>query len=134
MSGAPHADRRAADARSRQLAQTEFARPVAIEAGAGTGKTAILVARVLAWCLGPGWERALARDPGAEAARIAAWAASFAQRAEGERRPAEGFAQRAEGERRPAEGFAQRAEGEPRGDSALERAALALWRLPEAGT
>ena len=71
MSDAQHASRRAADARSRRLAQTEFARPVAIEAGAGTGKTAILVARVLAWCLGPGWERALARDPGAEPARIA---------------------------------------------------------------
>jgi ATP-dependent helicase/nuclease subunit A len=63
--------RRAADARSRRLAQTEFARPLAIEAGAGTGKTAILVARVLAWCLGPGWERAEAREPGADAARIA---------------------------------------------------------------
>jgi hypothetical protein len=44
--------------------------------------------------------------------RIAAWAAGFAQRAEGERRPADAG----------------------RGDSALERAALALWRLPEAGT
>jgi ATP-dependent helicase/nuclease subunit A len=65
------ADRRAADARSRRLAQTEFVRPVVIEAGAGTGKTAILVARVLAWCVGPGWERALARDPGAEPACIA---------------------------------------------------------------
>jgi ATP-dependent helicase/nuclease subunit A len=71
MSDAQHASRRAADARSRRLAQTEFARPVAIEAGAGTGKTAILVARVLAWCLGPGWERALAGDPVAEPARIA---------------------------------------------------------------
>ena len=71
MSGAPLASRRAADAHSRHLAQTEFARPVAIEAGAGTGKTAILVARVLAWCLGPGWERARAREPEADAARIA---------------------------------------------------------------
>ena len=32
-----------------------------LEAGAGTGKTAVLVARVVAWCLGPGWERAEAR-------------------------------------------------------------------------
>ena len=65
------AAQRAADANSRRIAQTEFARPVAIEAGAGTGKTAILVARVLAWCLGPGWERVLAREPGAEPARTA---------------------------------------------------------------
>jgi ATP-dependent exoDNAse (exonuclease V) beta subunit len=68
---APMLDPRADDARSRQLAQTEFARPVAIEAGAGTGKTAILVARVLAWCLGPGWERVLARDPAADPLRVA---------------------------------------------------------------
>ncbi|HKA14659.1 MAG TPA: UvrD-helicase domain-containing protein [Myxococcota bacterium] len=61
---------RAVDARSRMLAQTEFTHPVAIEAGAGTGKTAILVARVLAWCLGPGWECAHARDPGADPVRI----------------------------------------------------------------
>jgi len=71
VSGADLASRRAADAHSRRLAQTEFARPVAIEAGAGTGKTATLVARVLAWSLGPGWERARARDPEADAARIA---------------------------------------------------------------
>jgi ATP-dependent exoDNAse (exonuclease V) beta subunit len=63
--------RRESDARSRRFAQTEFARPLAIEAGAGTGKTAILVARVLAWCLGPGWERAASREPDAEPARIA---------------------------------------------------------------
>jgi ATP-dependent exoDNAse (exonuclease V) beta subunit len=62
---------RADDAHSRHVAQTEFARPVAIEAGAGTGKTAILVARVVAWCVGPGWERALAREPDADPARIA---------------------------------------------------------------
>ncbi len=62
---------RAADAHSRRLAQTEFARPIAIEAGAGTGKTAILVARVLAWCLGPGWERAHEREPDVDPARVA---------------------------------------------------------------
>ncbi|HVH05764.1 MAG TPA: UvrD-helicase domain-containing protein, partial [Myxococcota bacterium] len=49
---------RAADARARARAQREFAAPLAIEAGAGTGKTAVLVARVVAWCLGEGWERA----------------------------------------------------------------------------
>jgi len=47
-----------ADAEARRLAQTEFRRPLVLEAGAGTGKTTTLVARVLAWCLGPGWERA----------------------------------------------------------------------------
>jgi ATP-dependent helicase/nuclease subunit A len=71
MSDAQLETRRAADAHSRRLAQTEFAHPVAIEAGAGTGKTAILVARVLAWCLGPGWERAREREPDADPARIA---------------------------------------------------------------
>ena len=71
MSDALLETRRAADAHSRRLAQTEFAHPVAIEAGAGTGKTAILVARVLAWCLGPGWERAREREPDADPARIA---------------------------------------------------------------
>jgi ATP-dependent helicase/nuclease subunit A len=71
VSAARPVDPRAADARSRLLAQTEFTRPVAVQAGAGTGKTAILVARVLAWCLGPGWERALARNPGDAPERIA---------------------------------------------------------------
>ncbi|HXU33355.1 MAG TPA: UvrD-helicase domain-containing protein [Thermoanaerobaculia bacterium] len=51
----------AADRSARQLAQTEFERPLVLEAGAGTGKTTTLVARLLAWTLGPGWERAAAR-------------------------------------------------------------------------
>jgi ATP-dependent helicase/nuclease subunit A len=45
------------DLATRELAQREFVRPLAIEAGAGTGKTALLVARAAAWCLGPGWAR-----------------------------------------------------------------------------
>jgi len=45
------------DAADRLRAVTTFDRPVLLEAGAGTGKTATLVARVLSWCLGPGWER-----------------------------------------------------------------------------
>ena len=49
---------RAADARARERAQSLFDRPLVLEAGAGTGKTTALVARTLAWCLGPGWERA----------------------------------------------------------------------------
>jgi ATP-dependent helicase/nuclease subunit A len=49
---------RRADRQARRLAQHDFDRPVVLEAGAGTGKTTTLVARVLAWCLGPGWLRA----------------------------------------------------------------------------
>jgi ATP-dependent helicase/nuclease subunit A len=49
---------RQSDQRARELAQREFDRPLVLEAGAGTGKTTALVARVLAWCLGPGWARA----------------------------------------------------------------------------
>ncbi len=51
---------RAADAAARLRAQTSFAGALVIEAGAGTGKTATLVARIVAWCLGPGWRRAAA--------------------------------------------------------------------------
>ncbi len=47
----------AEDARARLVAQTEFDSPLLIEAGAGTGKTAVLVARILAFSLGVGWER-----------------------------------------------------------------------------
>jgi ATP-dependent helicase/nuclease subunit A len=47
----------AEDRRARRLAQTELERPLLLEAGAGTGKTTTLVARILAWCLGPGWRR-----------------------------------------------------------------------------
>jgi len=55
------------DARARRAAQQVFEAPLVLEAGAGTGKTTALVARVLAWCLGPGFERA-ARALRAEAA------------------------------------------------------------------
>ena len=48
-------------------AYTSFACAVAVEAGAGTGKTAVLVARVVAWCLGPGWARAKERLSAEEA-------------------------------------------------------------------
>jgi ATP-dependent helicase/nuclease subunit A len=51
----------AADRSARRSAQTEFERPLVLEAGAGTGKTTTLVARLLAWTLGPGWERAAVR-------------------------------------------------------------------------
>lgn len=49
---------RQADGVARERAQREFALPFLLEAGAGSGKTATLVARILAWCLGPGWEKA----------------------------------------------------------------------------
>ena len=61
---------------ARTLAQREFERPVVVEAGAGTGKTTALVARVLAWSFGPGWDRAKAlaasTTEGARDDRIAA--------------------------------------------------------------
>ncbi len=60
------------DAAARRAAQREFDRPLLLEAGAGTGKTATLVARVVAWSLGPGWERATAARAGASAEAIAA--------------------------------------------------------------
>ena len=50
----------AEDAEARFLAQTCFGQPVVLEAGAGTGKTTALVARVVAWALGEGWARAAA--------------------------------------------------------------------------
>ncbi len=61
------------DAAARRLAQNEFELPIAVEAGAGTGKTAVLVARVVVWCLGRGWERAAVElGPDAPARDIAA--------------------------------------------------------------
>lgn len=50
------------DEATRALAQAEFRRPLVVEAGAGTGKTALLVARVAAWCVGAGWDRHAADD------------------------------------------------------------------------
>jgi ATP-dependent helicase/nuclease subunit A len=43
------------DSDARRVARTVFDRPVALEAGAGTGKTTTLVARIVAWLVGPGW-------------------------------------------------------------------------------
>jgi ATP-dependent helicase/nuclease subunit A len=57
----PDEDLRALDREARRAAQRRFDRPLVLEAGAGTGKTTTLVARLLAWCLGTGWDRALLR-------------------------------------------------------------------------
>jgi len=62
----------ALDAEAREIAQTRFDRPLLVEAGAGTGKTALLAARVVAWCVGEGWERHAAQgDEGEQVARRA---------------------------------------------------------------
>ena len=57
------------DTEARELAHTEFETPLVIEAGAGTGKTALLTARAVAWCVGPGWE--LHAEGGAADAAVA---------------------------------------------------------------
>jgi ATP-dependent exoDNAse (exonuclease V) beta subunit len=46
------------DREARELAVTEFERPIALDAGAGTGKTRALVSRLATWLLGPGWDQA----------------------------------------------------------------------------
>jgi len=73
-------DRHAADLRARRAACEEWERPLLLEAGAGTGKTAVLVSRIVHWLMGPGWERAAAELAGAQqppgASEIAARAAS----------------------------------------------------------
>jgi ATP-dependent helicase/nuclease subunit A len=48
------------DRSARALARTEFERPIVLEAGAGTGKTTALVARVVAWLIDEGFEHARA--------------------------------------------------------------------------
>ncbi|RLE30392.1 MAG: hypothetical protein DRJ61_12885, partial [Acidobacteria bacterium] len=65
MEDSLHSDR-LPDIEARLVAQTVFDRPVVLEAGAGTGKTAALVARIVAWSLGPGWDRALGGFDAAE--------------------------------------------------------------------
>jgi ATP-dependent helicase/nuclease subunit A len=51
-------DWRRRDEQARQAAHSEFHRPLVVVAGAGTGKTTILVSRVLSWSLDPGWKEA----------------------------------------------------------------------------
>lgn len=52
----PASDIRKEDELARKHAQTVFDRHMVLEAGAGTGKTAVLVARIVSWCMGPGWQ------------------------------------------------------------------------------
>jgi ATP-dependent helicase/nuclease subunit A len=66
------AELRARDAQVWERAQREFERPLVVEAGAGTGKTSLLVARCLAWTLGLGWVEAEKRLAGGGDDRIAA--------------------------------------------------------------
>ncbi len=65
MSALTDSELRARDDEVWRIAQHELERPLLVEAGAGTGKTSLLVARLLAWTLGPGWERTRARLAGA---------------------------------------------------------------------
>ena len=55
------------DSAARRLAQVAFQQPLLLEAGAGTGKTAVLIARIVAWCLGEGWQRAATTRTGDDA-------------------------------------------------------------------
>lgn len=115
MSDREAADRRA-DAAARIAAQRRFDVPLVLEAGAGTGKTTVLVARILAWSIGPGWQRAaraLAEgrtEPTREMladrvlGRIAAITFTEAAAAEMEARAMRAFAALAAGE--PVVGFA----------------------------
>ncbi len=60
-----------ADQEARTLSVTRFDAPLMLEAGAGTGKTTTLVARIVAWMLGPGWARhADSEDDAARARRV----------------------------------------------------------------
>ena len=60
MTAADLARARDDDARARAVARSEFRQPLLLDAGAGTGKTTAVAARIVAWLLGPGWERAAA--------------------------------------------------------------------------
>ncbi len=61
-----------ADRRARESAVATFDRHMILEAGAGTGKTSVLVDRVVAWSLGPGYDAAAGASDDAEDAPRAA--------------------------------------------------------------
>ena len=121
------AERIADDESTRRLAQHEFERPLVVEAGAGTGKTTLLVARVVAWCVGPGWDRHAAGDPGLRAVarrvieRVVAITFTEAAAAEMARRISDAFGALSRGEK--LEGFLPEIEGEPEDAATRERAA-----------
>lgn len=52
-----HAKALQLDVHARQVCQRNFVDHIALEAGAGTGKTATLIARILCWCLHLGWNK-----------------------------------------------------------------------------
>ena len=56
---------------AREEARTSFGPPVVVEAGAGTGKTAVLVSRIVTWTMGLGWRHAATALPGSPPQRIA---------------------------------------------------------------
>ncbi len=56
---------------ARRIARTLFERPVSLAAGAGTGKTSTLVARLVTWLVGRGWEDAHSASGSEAPARIA---------------------------------------------------------------
>jgi len=58
MIGPTDATLREQDALARRAAQTIYSHPIVLQAGAGTGKTSALVARIVVWSMGEGWERA----------------------------------------------------------------------------
>ncbi len=95
------------DRAARLRAQTCFDRPVALVAGAGTGKTAALVARVVGWSVGLGWERHASDGAAPEAVaaavlrRIVAITFTEAAAAEMAERVARGLRELADGEQPP---------------------------------
>ncbi|MBL8859899.1 MAG: UvrD-helicase domain-containing protein [Planctomycetes bacterium] len=73
MSGFDQETLRALDREARKTVRTRFDGPIVLEAGAGTGKTTTLVARVIAWLIDRGFDEAR-RELGSEveAERVAA--------------------------------------------------------------
>jgi len=131
----------AEDLVGREAAQTLFEGTLVLEAGAGTGKTTTLVARILAWTLGRGWEEEAARL-GAEGAdtdapRIAAAvldgvvAITFTEAAAAEmaRRVAQALAAVAAGREESIRGFEPALLPEPAASHRAERSRALLGAL-----
>ncbi|MEZ5980452.1 MAG: UvrD-helicase domain-containing protein [Planctomycetota bacterium] len=130
---------READAESRRVATTRFDVPIALEAGAGTGKTSTLVARLVRWCLGPGWDAAGDTADPTERARetargVAAVTFTEAAAAEMAERTALAFAQVAAGEREEVVGLPDVDAAERERELARAPHLLAAVDLLEIGT